>query len=204
MNKRIWLASLMAGALVGSALTVFADEAQTQLGDNGGQAATDQAQPAGDNASQGGDEGGHDGWGGGHSGMGMEKMKHKLGLTDDQVTQMKALFKSQMDSGKTLRDQMKVDMDILRQKVDAKASNSDLKSALDTLSADKKALDKSRQKMEDQVRQILTPMQQAKWVLSMQERGGQMIKNWMKHRKDGIDKDGDNAGGDSGNGSAGN
>ncbi len=187
MNKRLWLASLFAGALVGSTVMLYADEAKNQAGD-GGQVATD-------NAPQGGDEGGH-------HGMGLEKMKEKLGLTDDQATQMKALFKSRMDSGKTLRDQMKVDLDILKQKVDAKASNGDLKSALDTLSADKKAMDKNRQRMEDQVRQILTPMQQAKLVLSMQERGGEMMKKWMKHRKDGkdgMDKDGDNDRGDSGN-----
>jgi len=183
MNKRIWLAALMAGTLVGSALTVFAQDSQPPAG--------------GDNGPQAGQDGGHPGMGeGGPQGMmNLHRMKDKLGLTDDQVAKLKTLFDSQREAGKPLMDQTKIDMDTLQQKVDTKASDVDLKKALDVLSGDRKAMEANRQKMEDQLRQILTPFQQAKWVLSMRMGGGQM-GNWMQHRKDG--QGGNNAGGDSG------
>jgi Spy/CpxP family protein refolding chaperone len=193
MNKRIWLSALMAGTLVGSALTVFAQDSQPSAGDNGPQA---------------GEEGGHSGMGAGGPQGGMmmnpEKLKDRLGLTDVQIAQMRNLFKSQMEANQSLRDKMKIDMDTLKQKVDAKASDGDLKKVLDALSADRKTMEANRQKMEDKVRHILTPLQQAKMVLGMQARGGQMMEKWMQNHKGGKNKAGDNEGGDSGNAPGGN
>jgi len=181
MNKKLWLAAFMTFALVGSALTVFADQDQPAAGDDGGH-------------PQMGD--------GGPRGMNIEKMKDKLGLTDDQVTKLKTLFESQKDANKALRDQMKIDLDTLQQKVDSKASDGDLKKALDALSTDKKAMDANRQKMEDQARQILTPSQQAKMVLGMMEHRGKMMKNWSKNKKEGKGNKADS--GDSTNAPTGN
>ena len=144
----------------------------------------DNPAPKGDSdqpAMGGGMENG--GPGGGMMGEGrVDQWKEKLGLSDEQVSKLKDLFKSQMDIMKPLRDQMKIDMDTLQQKVDAKASDADLKKVLGTLSADRKNLDSARQKMEDQVRGILTPTQQAKFVLGLNNKGKQMMKKMWNQR----------------------
>ena len=127
----------------------------------------------------------------------MDKLKEKLGLSDDQVSKLKDLFKSQGETMKPLRDQMKIDMDTLQQKVDTKASDGDVKKLLDKLEADQKEMQAGREKMKDQLRAILTPTQQAKMVLGMRKMGMGMMERWKgRHglKKDG--KDGSPAGGD--------
>ncbi len=121
----------------------------------------------GDNNGPGMMEKGHD-WGkGGPGGM----WKEKLGLTDDQVAKMKELMKKQMTETQPLRDQMKVDMDTLKLKVDAKASDDTIKILLDNLSADKKKLQAKRESFIEQAKSILTPSQQAKFLMSMKGHG---------------------------------
>jgi Spy/CpxP family protein refolding chaperone len=197
MNKKIWLSALMAGALAGSALTVFAQDAPPPAGDNGGQTSGD------NNGPQGGNGHGRPGMGpGGPQGgmvMNPDKLKDKLGLTDDQVTQMKDLFRTQMAAGKTIQDQMKLDIDTLQQKVDAKASVAELQKSLDALAADRKAMQASRENMETQVNKILTTVQQAKLILGMQNRGGQFMQRLMNRRKMNQGNSSPDAGGDSSN-----
>ncbi len=147
MNKKMWLVGLMAAALMVPALTALAQ----------------------DNPAPGGQPGGQQG------GMNLERMKEKLGLSDDQVSKLKDLLKAQMEAGQTFRDQLKADIDVLQQKVDSKASDGDLKKALDTLVADRKAMEANRQKTEDMFREILTPLQQAKMVLGMQSIGARRM-----------------------------
>jgi len=169
MKSRIWLAGLMAVALAGAALTTYADD--------------DQA-PAGDNDHPGMGQGMDDGMmGGGHMAM----MKEKLGLTDDQAAKLKDLFKGQMEANKPLRDQMKIDVDTLQQKVDMKASDGDIKKLLDKLDGEQKQMQASHEKMKDQLRSILTPTQQAKMVLGMRKMGMGMMNKWKGHhgKKDG-------------------
>lgn len=180
MKSRIWLAGLMAAALVGTALTTYADD--------------DQAPAGGDNhpgMGQGMDGGR---MGGGH----MDMMKKKLNLTDDQASKLKDLFKGRMEADKPLRDQMKIDVDTLQQKVDTKASDGDIKKLLDKLDAEQKQMQASREKMKDQLRSILTPTQQAKMVLGMRKMGRGMMDRWKGHhdwKKDGK-KDGAKGGDD--------
>lgn len=161
MNKNFWLVTLMTAVLAGTSLTAYAQDDPAPKGDPD--------QPAMGRGMDNGGPGG--GWmGGGHLG----KLKEKLGLTDDQISKIKDLFKSQREAMTPLKDQMKIDMAILQQKVDTKASDGDLKKLLDKLDGEQKQMQASREKMKDQMRSILTPTQQAKFVLGMKKRGGMM------------------------------
>ncbi len=122
----------------------------------------------------------------------MEKMKEKLGLTDAQVVKLKAAMKKQMEANKPLRDQEKIDIDTLQQKVDSKASDSDITAALDKLKEDRKALQEAQERSMEKTRTILTPIQQAKWVLSM----GRGMGKWDGKKKGEWKKDGKDRGDD--------
>ncbi len=146
MKKWTVWGSLLVALTFGFALSAHADD------DPGG--------PGGEKPAAMDGNGGPDGMQGGMMGGHFDKMKEKLGLSDSQASQLKDLFKKQGEDMKPLRDQMKIDMDTLQQKVDAKASDGDVKKVLDALSADRKGMDAARQKMEDSVREILSPTQQ--------------------------------------------
>jgi len=111
----------------------------------------------------------------------MDKWKEKLDITDLQDTQLKALFKKNRGEMQLLKDKRKLDLDTLQQKLDSKATSGDLKGQLDTLSADRRKMESVHRKMEDSIREILNPTQQAKFVLCMEERMemgmGKMMKN---------------------------
>ncbi len=141
--KNIGLGVLASGLFFGSVLAVYADDAATK-DDNG--------------TAQKGDHG----WN--KKGCG-DMWKKKFGLTDDQSQKLKDLFKKQREDTQALADQVKVDTDTLRLKVDTKASDDDIKALLDTLSADKKQLKAKRETFSDQFKSILTPTQQAKFLL---------------------------------------
>lgn len=142
---------------------------------------------------QGGDhpamqDGNHGDWGKDR----IEHLKDKLGLTDDQATQLKEAFKKHEEANKPLRDQERIDFDTLQQKVDTKGSDSDIKDLLDRLDKDHKQMQQVQDNFMEKLRTILTPVQQAKWVLSM-HRGpmghsgwdGKKKGNWKKHKRDG-------------------
>ena len=116
--------------------------------------------------------------GGGMMGDRLDRLKEKLGLTDDQAVKLKGLFKKQMEDTRSLRDQMRIDMDTLRQKVDMKTSDSEIKKLLDALSADRDKIEEGRRKMEKNLREILTPTQQAKFLMGMRARGMEMMHRW--------------------------
>jgi len=152
--------------------------------------AEDQSQPANDQvgdhpAMQDGDHGNGEDRGKDR----IEHLKDKLGLTDDQTTQLKEAFRKQEEANKPLRDQEKIDIDTLQQKVDQKASDSDLKSLLDKLEKDRKQIQEVQQNSMDKIRMILDPTQQAKWVLSMRRGSmghgrwdGKKKGEWKKHK----------------------
>ncbi|HTA17199.1 MAG TPA: Spy/CpxP family protein refolding chaperone [bacterium] len=131
-----------------------------------------------------------------------DMLKKQLGLTEDQVSQWKAADKSQMEAMKLLGDQAKADLAELAVLVDQKASDEVLTASLNTLMADHKAIEASKQKQMDAIRAILTPMQQAKLVGMMYghsgHRGG-MGGGWKDGpggmHGQGMDHGGDGAGG---------
>ncbi|HEY5039449.1 MAG TPA: Spy/CpxP family protein refolding chaperone, partial [bacterium] len=100
MKKLIYLGSLLTVLVLGPVMTIRADENQPSTGDG------EKMGMKGDMDSP-------------EAGKGrLEKMKEKLGLTDAQATQLKDLFQKQREDTKPLRDQVKIDMDTLKQKVD--------------------------------------------------------------------------------------
>ena len=136
----------------------------------------------GDQPAMSADQPDHDGMGKGR----MEHLKEKLGLTDDQATQLKEAFKKQEEAIKPLRDQEKIDVDVLQQKVDTKASDSDIKTLLDKLKEDHKTVQDAQERSMEKMRTILNPTQQAKWVLSMRDRRGAWgRRGWDKKKDDG-------------------
>ncbi len=159
-----WLAVLSTVLLMGSAVLVYADEDMAPTGDG-------TAMEQGDGPHEMGD------------GRFGKRMKEKLGLTEDQATKLKDLMKSQMEKNKPLMDQVKIDMDVLQQKVDTKASDTDVKSALDKLSADRKTMESARETSMEKAKAILNPTQQAKFILSMRgmRKGWGQGGGWKKH-----------------------
>jgi Spy/CpxP family protein refolding chaperone len=128
-------------------------------------------------------------------------LKKQLGLTEDQVTQWKAADKSEKDAMKLLGDQAKADLAQLAVLVDQKASDEVLTASLNTLMADHKAIEASKQKQMDAIRELLTPMQQAELVGMMYGRHGRGkdFGGWQggpggMHGQ-GMDHGGDGAGG---------
>lgn len=102
-----------------------------------------------------------------------ERLKKELDLSDDQVSQWKDAEKGQRDAAKLLKDKAKADEAQLAVLVDEKASDEKLSSALEALQADKKAVAEQDEKQKAAIQAILTPLQQAKWALSMGwHRGG--------------------------------
>lgn len=167
MRKFMWFGGLMAALFLGFGLVAHAED--QGMGDGGGKPGMDD----------------HGDWGGkGHM---ADRWKKKLGLNDSQVTQLKDAFKKQQEEVKPLRDQVKIDVDTLQQKIDTKASDSEVQKQLDALSADRVKMEAKRKKFEEQLKTILTPTQQAKFVLGMKRRGMMMRGKWMHHGKDGMD-----------------
>jgi Spy/CpxP family protein refolding chaperone len=107
-----------------------------------------------------------DGKGGGHDGM----MKEKLGLTDEQVAKFKDARKANREAMQPLMEKMKTDVDSLRVLVDKKASDKDLSAQLDALKADKQAVEDQQKKQMEDMAAVLTPLQKAKFVISMADR----------------------------------
>jgi Spy/CpxP family protein refolding chaperone len=100
----------------------------------------------------------------------LEKMKKKLGLTDEQAGKLEAAHKAHQEAVKPLREQLKKDLEALREKVAAKATDADLKAALDKLKSGRKALRERAEKLAEETEAVLTPSQRAEAALMMAER----------------------------------
>ena len=111
--------------------------------------------------------------GGGHERI-EKMMKERLGLTDDQAAKLKAAWKAQKDSAKTLREESKATSRKLEEEVRDLASEKEIQATLDQLDANRKAMATERQKLEASVSSILRPSQRAKMRLMMahMKRGG--------------------------------
>jgi|SRR5579883_2649348 len=116
--------------------------------------------------------------------MSAAKLKDKLGLSDDQVTKLDAAWKSAKDAAKPYQDQMKADMAKLKQQVESKASDDDIKATLDDLDAAHKGMQGAMEKAKADSRSILTPTQQAKMALRMHHRMEKMRKKWHEGKEE--------------------
>ena len=149
-NLRIAMTAMGLAAALFAAPSLHADDAKA-----------DKAAPKEDGGAKG-----HEGWGEKRGDM----MKKELGLSDDQVTKMKAANKAQQEAMKPLMDKMKLDVDSLRVMVDKKAADDQLKAAVDGLKADHQAMQDQEMKGMEAKAAILTPLQQAKAAIAMIDR----------------------------------
>jgi Spy/CpxP family protein refolding chaperone len=122
-----------------------------------------------------------------HEGDRIIQMKDKIGLTDDQVTKIKKLFRESRNSIQTLMDQQKDDLDAVETKLKAKASDKELKVLLDALDADHQKIENARKSVMDQLRTILTPTQQAQSIVALEKR----MENWKDKKGPGPGMRGD-------------
>lgn len=137
--------------------------------------------------AQGGPEGGE------HAGPSPEmrekmaaKLKEKLGLSDEQSAKFKDAEKAHFAAMKPLHQKMKELMEKLHGQVEAKASDGDLTATLDALKAQRQSVMDEQEKFHAALRGILTPTQQAKFVLGAAHR--------MKARMEGMRERGEKRG----------
>jgi len=94
-----------------------------------------------------------------------DKMKEKLGLTDDQVKKLDDLRASEKAEMKPLREKAHAIIEKLEGQVKSKASDSDIKATLDEAEANHAAVEQLEDKFKQSHQAILTPTQQAKMLL---------------------------------------
>lgn len=96
-----------------------------------------------------------------------DKMKKRLGLSDEQVGKMEAAWEAQAAALKPLREQREESMRKLEEQVRELASDKDISATLDALDANRKAMMTERQKLESAMAAALKPYQRAKMRLLM-------------------------------------
>lgn len=95
------------------------------------------------------------------------KMKERLGLSDDQAAKLKAAWEAEKAAVKPLREQAKEGERKLEEQVRGLASDKDIQATLDQLDAGRKAMMAERQKVESTLASVLKPSQRAKMRLFM-------------------------------------
>jgi Spy/CpxP family protein refolding chaperone len=101
-----------------------------------------------------------------------EALKKKLDLSDNQVSKLKEAQKSAGQDARVLKDRTEADVAALRVLVDEKASEAELNAGLEALEKDHKAMQERSAKTLERYRSVLTPLQQAKFVLWWSAKGG--------------------------------
>ena len=128
----------------------------------------------------GGEAGGAAGW---HGKGG--RFKEALGLTDEQITKMQAIRDSRDKAVKPLRRKQRDLVLKLKDRLEDKASDADIKPILAELRANREAIKAQTKQFQDQENATLTPTQQARMLLmKMHRRGG-----WSHHQGNRMGRD---------------
>jgi hypothetical protein len=93
------------------------------------------------------------------------KVKEKLGLTDEQIGKLVSLRSAARTEAAPVVKQGLADLKTLYDQTVAGVGDEVLKPTLDSIDAERRALETMRNKYVDQARLILTPTQQSKLVL---------------------------------------
>jgi len=101
-----------------------------------------------------------------------DRMKERLGLTDEQAAKLKDLRESNQKEMRALQDKVQDETTAIKRKLRDGAGDSVLKPLLDKLQADHETLQAKRKANMDKMREILTPTQQAKMLVMMGRRMG--------------------------------
>jgi Spy/CpxP family protein refolding chaperone len=102
--------------------------------------------------------------------MMLEDMKAELGLDDAQVSKLRDLRIVHREARKDLENRLAADVELLRKLVKRGANDEDLKAGVEASRADHRALVGALQAQHDEMQSVLTAMQQAKMVVSMDDR----------------------------------
>jgi Spy/CpxP family protein refolding chaperone len=94
-------------------------------------------------------------------------MKDKLGLTDAQVTQLKALVAAEKAEYGPLVKQQLADLKVLGDQIKAKAPDDQVKTTMDRLENGRLAIAAAKTKYIGQAKAILNPTQQGKLLLAV-------------------------------------
>ena len=116
------------------------------------------------------EKGGHMAFGKRDHEMSAEKLKEKLGLSDEQVGKLKDARKAHEEAVKPLREQMKKGMEKLRDQVKNKAADGDIQATLDELAQGRKSMQGAQEKFQADLKSILSPTQRAKMLLGAMRR----------------------------------
>lgn len=100
----------------------------------------------------------------------LEHMKATLELTDDQAGKLERVFESHREATKPQRRRLRDLTAKLKDQLEDKAGEGDLKGTLDAIEKTRKDLQAQREKMRESMAAILTVTQQARMVVSMRER----------------------------------
>ncbi len=103
-----------------------------------------------------------------------ERLKKRLGLSDDQLAKFKDATKAHMESARSLGKQEHQSLDAVRDAIKNKASDDDVQKALDALKSARKAMMDEHEKYVESL-SFLTATQRGKLLLEemrMRERGG--------------------------------
>lgn len=119
------------------------------------------------------------GWGCGHGrGDRIERMKEHLGLSDDQVTKIKAIDTKYEPERKALWEKMRANREQMRALMDkGAASDSQVQKIADAQGKIKADMTVLRFKMKQEVDKVLTKEQL--------EKRQQFYKHWREHRREG-------------------
>jgi Spy/CpxP family protein refolding chaperone len=114
----------------------------------------------------------------------MDRLKDKLDLSDEQLKEIKSISQKDREKSQTLREKLKTDVGNLSEKLKSGADGGVLKSLLEKVYADQNSLAVFRQKQMEETRNVLTPTQQAKWVVGMGEKRQGGRSKFKKHDQD--------------------
>jgi Spy/CpxP family protein refolding chaperone len=104
-----------------------------------------------------------------HPGDRITEMKQRYNLNDEQMTKITDIFADSRAKVKLLIKQDMADIKILKDKVNAGASDSDLTNVLETIKQDNQKIRDARISETDRIDSVLTPLQRAKEIISMSE-----------------------------------
>lgn len=120
-----------------------------------------------------------------------DRMKEKLGLSDDQATKLKDAMKAHGEASKPIMEKVKAGMEKLRDQVKSKAADADIKATLADLKTQRAAMQAEESKFHDSLAGFLTPTQQAKMLIGMMARHHAMMENRGGHGRWGGKRRGD-------------
>ena len=111
------------------------------------------------------------------------ELKQKLGLTDDQVSKLQAISASEKAEYTPLIQKGLADLKLLSDKIKAGAPDSEISPIIDSIEANRQAIEGAKTKYIVQVRAVLNPTQQGKVALAVAAVKLSVLQKLMQKRK---------------------